>query len=53
MVKLRLNWSREHVIDFSKQLYNLLVKDRLSESFDITLYMESCNITIAEGEVSE
>lgn len=53
MVRLKLHWSREHLIDFSKQVYSMLLKDRLSDTFDITLHMDSCSITIDDGEISE
>lgn len=53
MVQIHLKWFREHLIDFSKQITNKLLNDRVSDSFDITLHLETCNISIENGEVSD
>lgn len=53
MVKLKLHWSREHVIEFSKQIYKQLLEDKLSDYFDLTIYLDGCNIQINDGEISQ
>lgn len=53
MVKLKLHWSREHVEEFSKQVYNKLLKDRESDYFSVTLYLDGCDIKIEEGEIRQ
>lgn len=53
MVKLNLHWSREHIVEFSKQIYNQLLNDKVSDYFGITIYLDGCNIQIEDGEVNQ
>lgn len=53
MVKLSVKWSREHVIEFSKSIYNQLLNDKVSDYFEVTLYLNGCNIQINEGEITQ
>ena len=53
MVHLKLHWSREHIEDFSKQVYNQLLKDKDSDYFDITFHLNGCDIHIDEGDIKQ